>query len=334
MVPPEYDPPIDEQKSLTALAVCAMLELEGGADESRPSIWGKDGASESGGDPFLIGIVASTPDLTYTVHPFFRPVFAGLRARLLAAGCDVLVSSRSPLAEPPDDPFALDRWRRRSVDGLVAIGLCKDEVDVGPLLESGLPVVFVDLEVFGERVGFVTSENVEGMTSAVSHLCQLGHDRIATITGPPHVQVATERLLGYRSALSSFGLEERQEYIVEGDLYHQSGYEACARLLALKAPPTAIAAATDMMAAGAILAIEEAELRVPEDIAVTGFDDNYFAAQMKPALTTVRRDAVAIGQAAADGILSMLLRPEQRPPAVSLPTKLIVRESCGAALTK
>jgi hypothetical protein len=129
MVPPELNAPIGEQKPLTALAVCAMFERAGGESEDRPSSWGKNSAPESSGDPFLIGIIASTPDLTHTVHPFFRPVFAGLRARLLTAGCDVLVSSRSPLVEPEGDPFSLDRWRRRGVDGLVAMGLFKRSRD-------------------------------------------------------------------------------------------------------------------------------------------------------------------------------------------------------------
>jgi hypothetical protein len=149
MVPPELNAPIGEQKPLTALAVCAMFERAGGESEDRPSSWGKNSAPESSGDPFLIGIIASTPDLTHTVHPFFRPVFAGLRARLLTAGCDVLVSSRSPLVEPEGDPFSLDRWRRRGVDGLVAMGLSSSEVEIGPLLESGLAVVFVDLAALG-----------------------------------------------------------------------------------------------------------------------------------------------------------------------------------------
>lgn len=172
------------------------------------------------------------------------------------------------------------------------------------------------------------------MARAVRHLYRLGRDRIATITGPLHARPASDRLLGYLSALSYVGLEEREEYVVEGDYYHQSGYEACSRLLSLDEPPNAIAAATDAMAAGAILAVEETGLRVPEDIAVTGFDDNDFAAQMKPALTTVRRDAAGIGRAAAEGILNMILHPEEPPPAIILPTELIVRESCGAALAK
>ena len=332
MVPPEQHVPVDEREPLTALAVCSMLELEDGESSGSPSSWGEDRASEEASDPLLVGIVASSPNLSHTVHPFFGPLIAGLRARLLEAGCDLLVSSRSPFTEPGDDPFALERLRRRGVDGLVAIGLCSDVVDLGPLLASDLPVVFIDQEVFGERVGFVGSDNVEGMTSAVQHLRRLGCDRIATITGPPRSQLASDRLFGYRSALSFLGLELRDGYVVEGDYFHQSGYEACARLLALREPPNAIVATTDAMAVGAILAIEEAKLRVPEDVAVIGFDDNSFAARMKPALTTVRRDAVRIGQAAADAIVEMLRSPDEPPPAIILPTELVVRESCGAAL--
>ena len=334
MVPLDELAALGKREPLSALAVCTTLELEGGVNEDWRSSWGEDRVLGDSGDPLLVAVIASTPDLTHTVHPFFRPVFEALRARLLAAGCDVLTSSRSPLAEPGDDPFALARLRRRSVDGLVAMGLSTNDADIRPLRDSGLPVVFIDLDAYGDRIGYVTSENVEGMASAVRHLCGTGHDRIATITGSLRFRVGSDRLLGYRSALGFLGLERRDEYVVEGDFYHQSGYEACARLLSLKEPPNAIAAASDMMAVGAILAIEEAGSRVPEDIAVTGFDDSYFAARMRPALTTVRQDTSGIGTAAAEGILAMLRHPEQPPATVVLPTELIVRESCGAALTR
>ena len=334
MVPRGNEAFLGAETPLTALAVCAMLEQEGGESEDRPSSWGKDGVPSDCGDPHLVAVIASTPDLMHSVHPFFRPVFTALRAKLLGSGCDVLASSRSPLTEPGDDPFALDRWRRRGVDGLVVMGLSTDDADIRPLRDSGLPIMFIDLDAYGDRIGYVTSANVEGMAGAVHHLYGTGHDRIATITGTLQYRTAVDRLLGYRSALDFLELEKREEYVVEGDYYHQSGYEACARLLALEVPPNAIAAASDMMAAGAILAIEEAGLRVPEDIAVTGFDDSDFAGQMKPALTTVRQDIVGIGRAAAEGILSMIRRPEASPPTIVLPTELVIRESCGAALVR
>jgi LacI family transcriptional regulator len=100
-------------------------------------------------------------------------------------------------------------------------------------------------------------------------------------------------------------------------------------LLALSKPPDAIAAASDMCAIGAVLAIEEAGLSVPEDIAVTGCDDAPFAQLLRPPLTTVRQDAFGLGRAAADGILKMLDEPDSPPPAILLPTELVVRESCG-----
>ena len=143
---------------------------------------------------------------------------------------------------------------------------------------------------------------------------------------------ATDRLFGYRSELSRLGLDQRPEYVVEGDYYHGTGYQRTKQLLALPEPPDAIVAASDMMAAGAIVAIEETGLRVPDDIAVVGFDDAPFASAMKPALTTVRQNALGLGMAAADSVLAMLDNPDDPPPVVIFPTELVVRESCGIDL--
>jgi LacI family transcriptional regulator len=122
----------------------------------------------------------------------------------------------------------------------------------------------------------------------------------------------------------------RPDYVQPGDFLTQSGYDGMKRLLALDEPPDAVAAACDAQAVGAIQAIEEAGLRCPEDIAVTGFDDAVWAGLMRPALTTVRQPATAMGAAAVDSALAMIENPALEPPRVQLAGELVVRESCGA----
>lgn len=280
-------------------------------------------------EPWLIGVVSTTPDLPQSLHPFFGPVLAGVKTDVYAAHCDILIPAHAPLSSDGADPYAIARCHSHGVHGLIVMGIGGGDADYELVVESGLPAVFVDFDVIGERIGYVMSNNFDGMASALAHLHKLGCRRIATITGQMKTRPGIDRLLGYRSGLARLGLEEREEYVVEGDFYHHSGYEQMQRLLALPEPPDAVAAASDMSAIGAVLAIEEAGLRVPEDIAVTGFDDAPFAQLLRPALTTVRQDAFGLGRAAAEGILKMLDEPDSPPPAVLLPTELVVRESCG-----
>jgi LacI family transcriptional regulator len=284
--------------------------------------------------PWLIGILTTIPDLPEAPHPFFGPVLAGAKTGIVADYCDLLVLAHTPEPERSADPFMLERCHRHGVQGLISMGIAGDDTDYELVLDSGLPAIFVDFDAIGERAGYVMSNNVDGMASAVRHLYSLGRRRIATVTGLMHTRPAIDRLFGYRSELSRLGLEERGDYIREGDFYHHSGYEQTQRLLALPEPPDAIVAHSDMTAVGAILAIEDAGLRVPDDVAVVGFDDAPFAASLHPALTSVRQNAFGLGLAAAEGIIGMLDHPDEPPPAILLPTELVVRESCGIELPR
>jgi LacI family transcriptional regulator len=120
--------------------------------------------------------------------------------------------------------------------------------------------------------------------------------------------------------------------MVEGDFYESAGYAGMERLLALEQRPEAVFCSSDMMALGAIRAAHAAGLRVPEDIAVVGFDDASFASIMEPALTTVRQDKTGLGAAACEALMRIIDESPNVPPVVILSADLVVRESCGAAL--
>jgi LacI family transcriptional regulator len=323
---------------MTAAQVFASLDEERGSDP-----WMQIRTSAEPGQhddpverrgPQLIGIVSAVPDLPQAMHPFFGPVLSGIKARIVQARCDLFVPTYNPPTPMGTDARAIERCYAYGTSGLIVMGVDPAAPDFAPFLESGRPIVLVDAQAIGGRIGYVMSDNVEGAASAVRHLHKLGRRRIATITGLMQTQPAIDRLFGYRSEISSLGLEERPEYVVEGDFYHGSGYEGAKQLLALAEPPDAIVTASDMTAVGAIAAIEEAGLRVPEDIAVVGYDDSPFAAAMRPALTTVRQNALGLGMAAADSVLAMLDNPDDPPPAVIFPTELVIRESCGIELLR
>lgn len=292
------------------------------------------GASPPRPSPHLIGIVSAVPDLPHVMHPFFGPVLAGIKSRIAETPCDLFVPTYDPATPAGNDPETIERCFASGAEGLIMICIDVAHPDFLPLLESDRPLLVIDSQAPIGKAGSVMSNNLEGMASAVRHLHELGRRRIAHITGLTGTRPAMDRLLGFRSELGRLGLGERPEYVVEGDFYHRSAYEQTQRLLSLPDPPDAITAASDMAAVGAIVAIESAGLQVPEDIAVVGFDDSYFSENMNPPLTTVHQDLFAIGEAAAEGILQMIDHPHDPPPAVVLPTELVVRESCGIELPR
>jgi LacI family transcriptional regulator len=282
----------------------------------------------------LIGVILFTgeehPDLQ---HPFFLEVLVGLKHTLGALGYDLMLfASEQPGVGGGGPHGYARRARHHRVDGVVVLAVDDpEEPELKKLADSGTPVVAVDLALAGKRATYVASENLEGARLAVRHLHGLGHERIATISGLAHTKPAADRLLGYRAELHALGLERRADYEAQGDFYMESGEAAMRQLLALAEPPTAVFAASDMMAVGAIKALADAGLACPDDVAIVGFDDIQLAEYVSPPLTTVRQDKRGLGTAAARSLVQMIEDPAAVPPMLLLPAELVVRGSCGAA---
>jgi LacI family transcriptional regulator len=171
------------------------------------------------------------------------------------------------------------------------------------------------------------SDNVAGARTAVTHLRELGHRRIATVTGLVETRPGADRLRGYRDGLRAAGLAFRDEYVAYGDFYVESGARAAGALLELDERPTAIVTASDMMALGAFRAAAERGLNVPRDVSVVGFDDIQLAGHVQPPLTTLRQDKAGLGAQAASALLRLIAGQEARPQTVTLPVELVVRGS-------
>jgi LacI family transcriptional regulator len=262
-------------------------------------------------------------------HPFFHQVLAGIQETAGAAGFDLLLFA----TEKPGNGYGrhsyVKRCRHHNVDGVVLMGVDHDAEDMRRLTASSIPCVAVDVELDG-HAGFVSSDNAGGGALAVEHLVTLGHRRIATIHGPVETRPGLDRLRGYRQGLEAAGLAYRDEYVVPGDFYVESGERAAARLLELAEPPTAIVAASDLMAAGALRAAATAGLRVPDEVSVVGFDDIMLAAHLQPGLTTLRQDKTGLGAAAARALLDRIAGQADPPREVTLPVELVVRGSTAA----
>jgi LacI family transcriptional regulator len=212
------------------------------------------------------------------------------------------------------------------------MGVDARDPGVRALTSARIPCVAVDVDLVGRRAGYVMSDNVAGAREAVRHLHALGHERIAIIAGPPATRPGADRLLGYRAELEHLGLPYRDEYVEEGDFYPDSGYAAMGALLDLPEPPTAVFAASDLMAAGAARAAQERCVTVPGDVSLIGFDDIQLAALMQPSLTTIRQDKAGLGNAAADA-LTRMVDVDAAPAVVTLPVELVIRASTGPPRT-
>jgi LacI family transcriptional regulator len=218
--------------------------------------------------------------------------------------------------------------------------------------DESFPVVLIDDKHQRADIPWVGVDNRVGALSAVRHLLRLGHRKIAHIQGPPHYACSQERAQGYQEALAEAGLGVAADFVVRGDFQVASGRACASALLSLDERPSAIFAANDHMAWGVLELAEERGLRVPEDIAVVGFDDTPPSQHKHPPLTTVRQPFQVMGQRAAELLLWLvdvqhnggekrqkdmpLLHPPlplpgyNAPLHIQLDTSLVVRQSCGA----
>jgi LacI family transcriptional regulator len=181
------------------------------------------------------------------------------------------------------------------------------------------------------QVSYVTIDNTQAAQNVVSHLINQGYKRIGHITGMMENIDGADRLTGYKNALQQARIPYDETLVVEGHFTRMSGYLGMKMLL--ERGVRAVFAASDLMADGATQAIHEAGLRVPDDIALVGFDDLPYASQMSPQLTTVRQPIQQKGAYAVNILLDMIEGVAESAQHVLLPTQLVIRESCGAVKT-
>lgn len=272
----------------------------------------------------MIGVVFSENLGIGMAHPFFGPVIEGFRQFVDMYNYDLLFVSRSI----KDEENYIDQLIRRGVDGIVVFSTDSAHSDLEIYRELGIPCVFIDMEV--SDFNSVYSNNYQGAKLAVNHLLELGHKKIAHIHGQINGFTGKERIRGFNSAIQEKGIVIPDSYIVDGGYYSvEGGRAAMMKLLRLSSVPTAVFISGDQMAIGAIQAIKEYGLRVPEDISVVGFDDIEIAKYIEPALTTIAQDKEKIGQQAGLLAIESITNPEQLPIKKIIPVQLIKRATTG-----
>jgi LacI family transcriptional regulator, galactose operon repressor len=262
---------------------------------------------------------------------FFSELIRGIDRAVHHAGFHLLVSSARHQGPPLE---AALRSMRGRVDGLLL--MCPEFTREmwGRTLPGKFPVVLLNCPPDAVDCDSLSVANYEGAHAMVRHLIGLGHRRIAIIRGADGNFDAAERLRGYRAALMESKLPPAAELEARGDFSEEAGHRAVHLLLELERRPTAIFAANDSMAVGALSALRDAGLRVPDDIALGGFDDIPMARYLTPALTSVHVDIGALGARAATRLFEELRSPAERAPTREiLPTTLVIRQSCGARTT-
>jgi DNA-binding LacI/PurR family transcriptional regulator len=221
--------------------------------------------------------------------------------------------------------------REQQVDGLILSGPRSDDALLDELAEDDFPLILHG-RLEGSGLPWVDVDNKAGGYLATSHLIGLDHHRIGFISNAPLSYAgAYERFAGYKAALGEHDIPFDDDLVRTAVFVPQSGHTAMEALLALPDRPTAVFAASDVVALGAMSAIQDSGLKVPQDIAIIGFDDIFLAAHACPPLSTVRVPAYGLGWTAAD-VLITLIEGDEEVSSVTLETELIIRESCGAHL--
>jgi LacI family transcriptional regulator len=261
---------------------------------------------------------------------FFSEIIRGIDHTAQAAGYHILVSSSH---DSKDEIDAALRSMRGRVDGLIIMSPDLEARRTLQTLQGSFPVVLLNGGAEAKAFDTITIENHEGAREMTRHLIARGHRRIAMVCGPQRNYDAAERLRGYHTALTESGIEHEASLVVRGDFSELSGYGAVSQLLELEPRPTAIFAANDSMAIGALSALREAGLRVPDDVAVAGFDDIPLARYMNPPLSTVHVDISQLGERAAALLLTSLRKGNRPHQQLQLSTTLVIRASCGGLVS-
>ncbi len=263
-------------------------------------------------------------------NPFFPEVVRGIEDQATPRGYHVILLDTDE--DRSNEARSIEFLLAEHVDGLI---VCGSRAPGSILLDVArrLPLVLINRMLPGQVAWTVMTDNYLGGHRATSHLLSLGHRRIGYLGGPALSQASRQRLRGYRAALRDYGLPYDPRLIAAGRPEISGGRDVAARVIGMNEPPTALFAYDDLMAIGAVEEITRRGLRVPEDVAVVGFDDIELAKFATPPLTTVSQPKYQLGREATRLLLA-LLNEEHAPRrrTVVLPPTLIVRTSCGAGL--
>jgi LacI family transcriptional regulator len=284
--------------------------------------------SLAGGHSQIIGLLVPNLDNSY-----IGTIMRGIDQALERANYDLMLYTTH--RHPGTESFYVGAIANGLTEGLLLVAPLVPTTYLDALREQNFPYVLIDQADPTEKSSVVEATNWQGAYEATRYLSQLGHTRIAFITGALAIRSAIDRLRGYKAALADCGIPVPEALVIEGDYQQQTGYETTKSLLQnTDSPPTAILASNDLSALGAMDAARECGLRIPDDISIIGFDDIPQASFVYPKLTTVRQPLEQMGQIAVKMLLERIENRSCPPQRVTLATQLVIRDSCGPSQTE
>ena len=280
---------------------------------------------------YTVGVVV--PSIT---NPFYPELVRGIEDEAQRGGYSLFLCNSDE--DPQKEVNYLHLLRRHRIAGLIAVTIAvvsEWSQALRKLAAQEVPVIVIGaLERPSEKVVHICVDDEEGFVKSTSHLLDLGHERIGMIMPPPLGRnTESPRVTGFLKAHAQYEKKVKSELLVRSGWHVSDGQEGCARLMGLSVPPTAIVASNDMVAIGAITKLKELNRRVPEDVAVVGYDNIDIAQWYDPALTTVEQPHYQMGERAMQAILKRLERPSDPAEVVKLDTSLVIRHSSGAPRT-
>src|SRR4030042_1260493 len=270
--------------------------------------------------------------ITNIANPFYTELAQGIEATVRGLGYNIIFcSTHSDLSA---EKHYIDMLRSKGVDGIIFTSAHMGDPNILGLVEEGFPIILVNRRTYHptvrEKCDYVGVDNILGGFLAVEHLIKLGHERIGVIGGSSESSVGFERLEGGKKAFATYGLEVISDYFLEGDFLKGSGYQGGKKFLNMDKPPTGIFAANDYMALGTFQAIVEEGLKVPEEIALIGFNDIEFTSMKGIELTTIGQKKYEMGALAVKTLVEGIEGGKAGPPKeIILEPELIIRKTCG-----
>jgi LacI family transcriptional regulator len=270
--------------------------------------------------------------ITTIANPFYTELSQGIESTAIRLGYNIILCSTN--YDLSIEKQYIDMLRSKGVDGIIFTSAHMGDPNIIGLAEEGFPIILVNRRTYHptvrEKIDYVGVDNILGGFLAVEHLIKLGHKRIGVIGGSSESSVGFERLEGGKKALAAYGLEGMGDYFLEGDFLKGSGYLGGKKFLKMNEPPTAIFATNDYMALGTYQAIVEEGTKIPEEIALIGFNDIEFTSMKGIELTTIGQKKYEMG---AMAVKTLVERIEGRKTGSSkeiiLEPELIIRKTCG-----
>ena len=265
--------------------------------------------------------------LSDVTNPFWTTVARGAEDAASQAGFNIILCNTDESEEKQAQYLAM--LLQKQVDGFILVPAGSRIEPVAAIQARQVPLVVLDRCVPGAEVDVVRGASWQGAYDMVAYLLELGHRRIAMLSGPADLSVSQERVAGYRRALQKAGLTPAEELILYGPFTQVGGYQMMEQMLSNSEPPTAVFAGNNFIAIGAMHALREAGLHVPDDMSLVAFDDLPDGFLLEPFLTVVVQPAYELGQRAVEQLLHRIEGDHSTPiHEVILPTELIIRRSC------